>query len=50
MKERTFIACLVTFLILGSLVATMSTDAIYVAVALGFFALCIAYAEGCSRL
>ena len=50
MKERTFVGGLVTFLIIGSLIATKSMDAIFVAVTLGFFLLCIAYAEGCGRL
>jgi hypothetical protein len=50
MKERTFVGGLVAFLILGSLLATGSTDGIFVAVTVGFFLLCIAYAEGCERL
>ena len=50
MKERTFVGGLVSFLVIGSLLATKSTDAIFVAVTIGFFLLCIAYAEGCERL
>jgi len=50
MKERTFVGCLVTFLVIGSLIAMGKTDAIFVAVTIGFFLLCIAYAEGCGRL
>jgi succinate-acetate transporter protein len=50
MKEKTFVGGLVSFLIIGSLLATKSTDAIYVAVAILFFLLCIAYMEGCGRL
>jgi succinate-acetate transporter protein len=50
MKERTFVGGLVAFLVIGSLLATKSVDAIYVAVTIGFFLLCIAYAEGCGRL
>jgi len=49
-KERAFITGLVSFLIIGSLIATQSTDAIYVATAIGFFLICIAYAEWCERL
>lgn len=49
-KERAFITGLVGFLIIGSLIATQSTDAIYVAAAIGFFLVCIAYAEWCERL
>jgi succinate-acetate transporter protein len=50
MKERTLVGGLVSFLILGSLLATKSMDAIFVAVTIIFFLLCIAYAEGCGRL
>jgi succinate-acetate transporter protein len=50
MKERTFVGGLVTFLVIGSLLATGKTDVIFVAATLLFFLLCIAYAEGCERL
>jgi len=50
MKERTFAGCLVAFLIIGGLVASKSADALFIAATVGFFLLCIAYAEGCGRL
>jgi hypothetical protein len=50
MKERTFVAGLVTFLLVGSLIAAKSTDATYIAATIGFFAICVAYAEWCERL
>jgi hypothetical protein len=50
MNERTLVGYLVAFLILSGLLATKSMDAIFVAVTIGFFLLCIAYAEGCGRL
>jgi succinate-acetate transporter protein len=50
MKERTLIGYLMALLILGGLLTTKSMDAIFVAVTVGFFLLCIAYAEGCERL
>ena len=50
MKERAFVTGLVAFLILGSLLATGAMDGVYIAASIGFFLLCIAYAEGCERL
>jgi len=50
MKERTLVGGLVAFLMIGGLLATKSMDAIFVAITVGFFLLCIAYAEGCERL
>jgi hypothetical protein len=49
-KEKAFVTGFVGFLIIGSLIATRSTDGIYVACAVGFFLICIAYAEWCERL
>jgi hypothetical protein len=49
-KERAFITGIVGFLIIGSLIATNSTDGIYIAASLAFFAICVAYAEWCERL
>lgn len=50
MKERMFVGGLIAFVILAILIVTKSTDAIFVAVSVGFFLLCFAYAEGCGRL
>jgi hypothetical protein len=50
MKERTIAGCLVSLLLLGGLFAARATDALYVAVAIGFFLLCLAYVEGCGKL
>ncbi|MCE0484394.1 MAG: hypothetical protein LV479_09175 [Methylacidiphilales bacterium] len=49
-KERAFVTGMVSFLIIGSLIATGVTDGVYVAASIGFFLLCIAYAEWCARL
>jgi hypothetical protein len=49
-KEHKFLACLVTFLVMGTLLDTGTTDGIFVAITVGFFLLCIAYAEWCARL
>jgi hypothetical protein len=50
MKERMFIGGLAVFLVIGGLLATRSADAIFVVATVGFFLLCVAYAEGCGRL
>ena len=50
MKGKAFLTGLVTFLVIGSLVATRSTDGYYTAAAIGFFMLCIAYTMWCERL
>jgi len=50
MKERMFIAGLVTLLGLGGLQAMGSADGVYVAASILFFVICIAYAEWCERL
>lgn len=50
MNERTLVGSLLALMVLGGLLSTKSMDAIFVAVSIGFFALCIAYAEGCGRL
>lgn len=49
-KERAFITGLVSFLILGSLIATGATDGVFIAVAIAIFLLGIAYAAWCERL
>jgi hypothetical protein len=49
-KERRFLACLVVFLIVGTLLDIDAADGIFIAAAVGFFLLCIAYAEWCARL
>jgi hypothetical protein len=48
--ERTFIAGLLTFLVFGTLLDLGSTDGMYIAATVGFFLLCIAYSDWCSRL
>jgi succinate-acetate transporter protein len=50
MKERIIVGCLVSLLLMGGLFAAQATDALYVALAVGFFLLCVAYAEGCEKL
>jgi hypothetical protein len=50
MKERAVVGAVVALLVMGVIVATFSTDLIYIAAAVFFFALCIAYAEWCERL
>jgi hypothetical protein len=49
-KGRTFLTGLVAFLVIGSLLDTGTTDGVFVAATVGFFLLCIAYAEWCERL
>jgi hypothetical protein len=49
-KEGKFLTGLVIFLIVGSLLDSGTTDGVYVAATVGFFSLCIAYAEWCERL
>ena len=50
MKSKALITGVVVVILLGALLALGSTDAWYVAAALGFFLLCAVYAEGCDRL
>ena len=50
MKERIVVGCFVAAPLIACLLATRSTDEIFVAVTVGFFLLCIVYAEGCGRL
>jgi hypothetical protein len=50
MKSKAFLTGLVVFLLLGSLVAFGSTDGCYVAASIGFFLVCVIYAEACGRL
>ncbi len=50
MKERTVVKSVVALLAACLVFATMNTDAIYVAAAVLFFVICIAYAEWCERL
>jgi hypothetical protein len=49
-KEKTFLTCLMTFLILGTLLDIDWNDGIFIAATVGFFLLCLAYVEWCSRL
>ncbi len=49
-KERTFVTCLVSFLVLGTLLFTGLTDGVFIAAAVGFFLLCIAYAAWCEKI
>jgi hypothetical protein len=50
MKERTLVGGLAVCLVIAGLSAAKSADAIFIAATVGFFLLCIAYAEGCGRL
>jgi len=50
MKERTLVGGFVLLLLIAGLAAAKSPDAIFIAVTVGFFLLCVAYAEGCGRL
>ena len=50
MKERTFVGGLLVCMALGGLLASKSADALFIAASVGFFLLCIVYAEGCGRL
>jgi hypothetical protein len=49
-KEEKFLGGLALFLILGTLLDVDPADAIFIAAATGFFLLCVAYTEWCSRL
>ena len=49
-KERKFLTGLVIFLVIGTLLDAGTTDGVFVAATVGFFLLCIAYAEWCERL
>jgi hypothetical protein len=49
-KERIFVTCLVSFLVIGSLLATGATDGVYIAISILLFLLAIAYAAWCERL
>jgi hypothetical protein len=50
MKERNMVASAVALLAGAGVLASGNTDVIYVAVSIAFFAVCIAYAEGCGKL
>ena len=50
MKNKTIVKGVVALVVAGAALATRNTDVIYVAASVLFFALCIAYAEGCERL
>jgi hypothetical protein len=50
MKERTIVGGVVITLIFVIAVATKSTDIVFPAASIAFFAICIAYAEWCERL
>jgi hypothetical protein len=50
MQERTVVKSLVGLLAIAVVVATASTDLIYIAVGVVFFVGCIAYAEWCEKL
>jgi hypothetical protein len=50
MKRKAFLTGLVVFLIIGSLIATRSTDGYFAAASIAFFVLCIAYTMWCERL
>jgi hypothetical protein len=50
MKERTIVTSAVALLVIVAVLVTRNTDVIFVAVAIAFFGICIAYAEGCEKL
>ncbi len=50
MKERIIAGSLVSLLLMGGLFAARATDALFVAIAAGFFLLCVAYVDGCGKL
>jgi hypothetical protein len=51
MKERTIAGVIVSLIaLIGVIVASRSTDVIFITSAVGFFGICIAYAEWCERL
>jgi hypothetical protein len=50
MKSKAFLTGLISFLLIGSLIATCSTDGYYIAAAIAFFLLCVVYAEWCEKL
>ena len=50
MNERKVVGGAVVLLIAAAVLLTRNTDVIYVAVTVFSFGVCIAYAEGCSRL
>jgi hypothetical protein len=49
-KDRSIVLGVVAFLVVGSLLDAGLTDGVFIAAAIGFFALCIAYTEWCGRL
>ena len=49
-KDRTIVLGVVAFLVVGSLLDAGATDGVYIAAAIGFFTLCIAYTKWCGRL
>ena len=50
MKEKTIVTSVVALLAIAVVLAMGNTDAIYIAVSVLFFVICIAYAEWCERL
>jgi hypothetical protein len=49
-KERSIVLGVVIFLIFTGLLVTGTTDGVFLASAIGFFGLCIAYTHWCGRL
>ncbi len=49
-KVSATITGIVSLLLIGGLVATRSTDGIFVAASIGFFLICALYAVWCERL
>ena len=49
-KDRTVVLGVVAFLTIGGLLDAGATDGVFIAAAIGFFILCIAYTEWCGRL
>ncbi len=49
-KERAFVTGLVSFLVIGTLLASGMTDGVYIAVSIALFLLAAVYAAWCERL
>jgi hypothetical protein len=49
-KENSFLTGLAVFLLMGTLLDSGTMDGVFIAITIGFFLGCIAYAEWCSRL
>lgn len=50
MKKQAIVGGIVAVMPIAVMITTRNMDVIFVAGAIAFFGLCIAYAEGCGRL